>query len=387
MTRGTLVPITPSVLAWAIRESGYSTADIAHRLNVPVEIVDTWATGDGQPTLTQFRKLAALLKRTPATFLLPRVPEQPRPAVEFRGPPGTERRALDPQERRYLREASRVQRVLSWVLGEVGEDLHPMPQSRIGADIDAVGGETRRRLAITKDQQLAWRNFAEALQAWRTALEGSGVLVFLLPLGRDGCRGFSLWDDRAPLIAVNTWWNTEARMFTLFHEYGHLLTRTNSACLEDGRRARGVLGAQYDPTERWCERFAAAVLMPGPRVDRVLQELGWRQGRPLHLTVVQSLARRFKVSLRAATLRLIERRVATWDLYNAIPALSDQKRGGGGGRGRVRRQIRQDQYGMRAAHLFLTALDHDLMTRDDILSYLDIPDTELDELQRSAAGR
>src|SRR3954447_3556788 len=88
---------------------------------------------------------------------------------------------------------------------------------------------------------------------------GSGVVVFLFQLGADNCRGFSLWHDRAPVIAINTTWNDEARTFTLFHEVGHLVTRTNSACTS--APASAVTGA-WDPAERWCERFAAAALVP-----------------------------------------------------------------------------------------------------------------------------
>jgi Zn-dependent peptidase ImmA (M78 family) len=47
--------------------------------------------------------------------------------------------------------------------------------------------------------------------------------------------------------------------FTLLHEYGHLLVRTTSVCIGyvslDGSSVRKT-------HERWCDVFAAAVLMP-----------------------------------------------------------------------------------------------------------------------------
>jgi len=70
MPKGTSVPITPSVLEWAIKESGYSLAAVAEKIKVPSETLLTWVRGNAEPKLTEFRRLATLLKRTPATFLL-----------------------------------------------------------------------------------------------------------------------------------------------------------------------------------------------------------------------------------------------------------------------------------------------------------------------------
>src|SRR5579863_6252647 len=99
---GVLVPITPSVLAWAIEESGYSIDEVAARLSVSVDTVRSWMKGSGQPNLTRFHKLAAILKRTPSTLLLPEPPSRPRSDVKFRRPTGEERSELNPIERRYI---------------------------------------------------------------------------------------------------------------------------------------------------------------------------------------------------------------------------------------------------------------------------------------------
>ncbi len=86
---------------------------------------------------------------------------------------------------------------------------------------------------------------------------------------RDSARGFSLWDDDAPLIAVNSAWNPAARVYTLFHEYGHLLSRTSSVCLE---RVGVKISRPTDPAERWCKEFAAAALLPWSGVSKVLKD-------------------------------------------------------------------------------------------------------------------
>jgi hypothetical protein len=57
--------------------------------------------------------------------------------------------------------------------------------------------------------------------------------------------------------------------------------------------------------------------------------------------------------------------------------MADHKVGGGGGSGRGRNEIREDQYGRRTIRLFVEAMHRDVLTRDDVLSYLDVPDRSL----------
>src|SRR5262245_61684815 len=119
MPRGTEVPITPSVLAWAIDESGYSDDTLAETLGVSVDTLQSWRVGDARPNLTQFRKLSTKLHRQRATFLLPEPPTASEVHLEFRDVSSSRSRTLNPVERRYIRRAERMQRVLSWLAVEL----------------------------------------------------------------------------------------------------------------------------------------------------------------------------------------------------------------------------------------------------------------------------
>jgi hypothetical protein len=124
--------------------------------------------------------------------------------------------------------------------------------------------------------------------------------------------------------------------------------------------------------------------LPWNQVQSFLKtEMNWFPGSPISdVDSIRKVARRFKVSLRALTLRLIGKNVATWDLYERIPAWSDEKQGGGGGTGRRRAQAREDTFGSRAIDVFLSAIREDLVSRADALSYLDIPDSDLERFER-----
>jgi Zn-dependent peptidase ImmA (M78 family) len=381
MGKATLVPITPEVLDWAIRESGYSPEEVAEKAHVSTEVLRSWLRGE-KPTLTQFRGVAKALKRTPATFLLPAAPEPERVAVKFRHPPNASRTQPSFEERRYLREALRLQDAARWIMEKLGESGPKIPLLSLDANVEKAARSVREQL-LPLVPTAEWRSHAQAFNAWRSAVEQMRVSVLVFPLGDVSARGFSLWDDRAPVIAINSGWNHAARIFTLFHEYGHLLTRTSSVCLE---RTGPKLSKPSDPAERWCEEFAAAVLLPWDQVtDFLTARFGWHPGQAVEsLEVPKAIASAFKVSWRAATIRLIQQNAASWALYSAIPPLSEQKqRGGGGGEGRDRGQIRVDQYGDRTISLFFRAFDRRIIGRSGLLDYLDVPDTTLDRLHAS----
>lgn len=205
--------------------------------------------------------------------------------------PGAPSRELTPDERRYIRKAARLQRMIAWIVDEMGEPGARLPAAKLKDEPQAVASSLRDRLGISLAMQLEWSSASEAFDAWRAAVEKLGVVVFLFQLGADNCRGFSVWHDQAPVIAVNTAWNDEARTFTMFHELGHLVTRTNSACMAAPPQA--VSGA-WDPAERWCERFAATVLVPEPALRRLLRERHVAMTKISDVASVRWVASRFR---------------------------------------------------------------------------------------------
>jgi Zn-dependent peptidase ImmA (M78 family)/transcriptional regulator with XRE-family HTH domain len=368
----TLVPITPQVLDWAIADSGYSRAEVAAAAGVEVSELEAWLRAELQPNITQARKIAAKLHRQLAVFLLPAPPRSDRPGVQFRHPLGErETRDLNPKERRYLRRAQRLQKAESWLVGEMRLNPSSLPVFSLDTPIEDAAAALRTLLGVSVDTQQQWASPSIAFDEWRSALEAAGVVVMQFALGEDSCRGFSLWDDRAPLIAVNTAWRDEARMFTLFHELGHLVTRTNSACA-----TAPVTSSASDTAERWCEGFAAAVLIPAGAVDSVTEVNSLR--------TLSRLARRFHVSLRATALRLITLDRASWTLYDSIPPASDAKRRGGAGGGRNRTEIRIDEFGHRTTDLFVAAVRAEVISESQALDYLDIPSDAFEDMFSAA---
>lgn len=369
MGRRIEVSITPSVLRWAIAESGYTGPEVSSWIEGGKPTLDAWLNGTAKPSLAELRIVAGKLHRQLATFLLPAPPATLTSVPQFRHPLSTHRRPLNPVERRFIRRAHRLQDAHAWLLRELGLEPSDFATETTAEPATDAAARLRARLPITLEQQTSWKSASVAFDAWRDAVEQLGAIVVLYPLTNESCRGFSLSHDLAPLVAVNTAWKDEARIFTLFHEVGHLLTRSDSACA----LADPSVGNADDTAERWCEAFAASVIIP----ESALAELP----RVSDLRSLSRLADRFKVSVRAMALRLIGVDKATWSLYKSIPAAADNKRqGGGGAGGRNRREIREDELGHRGTRVFVEAVRRDVITPSEALDYLDIPRDDFDSL-------
>ncbi len=379
MAKGTKAPINPEVLRWAIETSGYEYDELASRLDLEFDKLNSWIDGTNQPNLTQFKKLAKLLNRPTATFFLPNPPESIIQQVDIHEAPNSDRNRLNKDEIRYLRESLRLQQLFSWARKELGKGQAYIPKKVGNNNPEEFAYKERSRLGISISQQFSWHSSSEALKTWRAAVEELGIFVFLLKMGKASCRGFSLWDSFAPLIAINTSWNLESGIFALFHEYGHLMTTSISVCANHSKI--NSIGSD-DAEEMWCNSFAASLLLPWYALSKFLHEqINWSPGQKIKdLNVIEAVTRRFNVSGCAVTLRLIDRKAADWDLYSRIPEWYDKKRNGAG-IGRDRLQIRQEYYGSSAFNLVMTAINEDLLSRTDALTFLDITDADLSKLK------
>ncbi len=364
------VPITPSVLEWAIAESGLTGDAVASAVGVAREELDRWLSGVAKPTATNVRAIARRLHRHSAVFLLPRPPFEAPLRVQFRHPIGGRRGgSLSDVERRFIRRARRLQDAERWLAEELGRDVQEILQQTLTTPPADAAVAWRSRCGVPIERQLACRSGAAALDLWQRTVEACGVTVLRLSMGSESCRGFCLWDPRAPLIAVNDAWTDEARVVTLFHQLGHLITRTDSAC------AAAPVTANSDQLERWCEQFAAALLLPAEALAAT---------EPVtRLADVALLARRFRVSLRSMALRLIELGKASSAVYDDIPGGSDAKRGGSRLARPDRAAIHDGELGARTAAIFATAVRRNIISTSQALDYLDISSADFERLAAS----
>lgn len=378
------VPITGAVLRWAREESGLSQQALASAVGVEPEVVAAWEADKARPSGGQLTRLAGVLRRPSAVFLLPEPPLRESLRTFFRQAPGLAGHELSDAESRHIRWGRRLQEIVSWVLADRGAQPVDLPRLSVSEPTEQAAAAVRRLLGIAPASQLAWESPSEAFRAWRGVLEERGVLVLQLQMGRGNIRGFSAWDDLAPVAAVNTAYHPTARIFTLFHEVGHLLTRTDAACLRFIGPSESEAGA-----ERWCERFAAEVLVPGEALRSVAASFAVSDGRPVtDVGTARRIAGRFKVSTRAVSLRLQEIGLAPRSLYGLVErelARFDWNPSAGGGGGQPAPEKRLGQLGERIPEILFEAEAKGRVTEADLADYLRLGTGQLDDL-RSLIG-
>ena len=81
------VHVEPALLEWATERSGRSSDELSERF----PRLDSWASGDGQPTLKQLEGFARATNTPVGFLLLHEPPELPLPVPDFRTMPGRSR--------------------------------------------------------------------------------------------------------------------------------------------------------------------------------------------------------------------------------------------------------------------------------------------------------
>lgn len=366
-----LVPIQQQALSWAVEESGISVADIDQHLRVPAGTVDGWIGGRGQPNRTQFKRLKSLLKRPASVFFMDTPPETAESAVAMRFAFGATSRSRSPEERQAIRDASRVRKFVGDIRRDLEQGSPAIPSASTNEDPEEVATTIRNGpLNVPIEEQMSWASPTEAFKRWRALIEGMDILVFLYSLGESSARGFSFATDPPPVIGISTTWHASVRVYTLLHEFGHVLTRTSSSCTEDtvGRPTE-------DPVERWCESFAASFLMPRHEVRTLIG----RRNSTDPIATATWLAGRLSVSRKSALLRLVELGAAQWGDFRRLESRFERKSAGGRAdpaNPRTRDVTRRETYG-RCLSTVRSAHDGGLVSEADIRTYLRMYPDEL----------
>jgi Zn-dependent peptidase ImmA (M78 family) len=362
------------VLDWAVSVSGYSDEGLASEAKLSSQRLRDIRTGTALPQTSELRNLAKALDRPIAFFFLPTPPKQAEALVSFRPPAGrNEARLLTNEERSAMRNAVRWQKITDWIVTRSGGELAPvvlptLPKERtpqIAADYlaDWLNWSLQDQFSATSANQV--------LRTLRGRLEERGVLVLQYSMGRDSCRGFSLPHPTVPLIAINSYYNAAARVYSLIHECAHLL-----------RGDRAVCGnPRNDTLERWCERASALMLMPSSNFITYLNET-FDARKVSNVVEVKKIANKYQVSLLAAAVRLIEVNRADPGLYGAVQQISEAnpRYGGSSSEPQTTPVIRIRTLGTQIPRILLSARESGLLSDTVVRKYLDVNGPQLQEI-------
>ena len=332
--------INPDIIKWARERSGYSLQDIAKFFKKDIATISNWESGSSAPTYAQLEKLADKFKRPTALFFFPEIPQEPNLVNQF-SLRSSEIEKLSPKIHLLLRQAAARQiSLMELNMGvnpaetRIFRDLH----AQLDAPLADIARQTREYLDVSVETQASWSNPTKALEIWRDRIEEKGIFVFKDAFRSDVVDGFCLVHNEFPVIYLNNSMPHSRQIFTLFHEFAHLLFRRNGI-------TRGVkIGGER--IERFCNQFAAEFLVPSSDLETRLDFPNYDD------TAIGELTSHYKVSRPVILLKLIEQNIFTpadyeqkikkWkEVYeSSLEKVAESKRSGGG-----------DYYNTRAIYL------------------------------------
>lgn len=260
----------PTVLKWArVRRFGpkievltAKIADAADQLDVD-RIID-WENGLDQPTFSDVKNLAILYKRPLAVFFLNSPPDDGMDIPDLRTIGSKDNETLSPDALLVMRKARSTQRIAGVLREELGDILNfQYSKVALSENPERLAEKIRADFNVSIGDQfkLNYENFFEYL---RSKIEATGVITLKSgthdSFPAEDCRAFSFADKLPYLILVNNKDTAGAKIFSLVHEFAHILLRETGICNNLQTFSRGKY--EISPVEVFCNRFAAGFLTP-----------------------------------------------------------------------------------------------------------------------------
>lgn len=312
------------VLIWAIKESQKSMNDIELKFSK----INEWISGDSAPTIKQIESLANFLKIPFGYMFLATPPKTNVMKVEFRSIdnklPEVSKNLKD-----TLLEMDRNQSWMSELRQELGWDKLDIIKNfdikgNDKATIVEIAKLAKKLLGLEEEWYLNHSTNEKAYNYLRAKLEDAGILVMQngvvgfdthRKLELNEFRAFMLYDDYAPLIFVNGTDSTAGKIFSLMHEFVHILYQQDDIISESSR-------VEIKANERKINQIAAEILIPQEIIKAKWIELENKD----ELARIDTISKMLKVSSYAVAVKLSEMRMIADNIVAVIASRSQNIR-------------------------------------------------------------
>ena len=289
------VDVNPRIIKWARESAGYRIDEIANKLKTSVENYEKIEAGIKKPTFRQLELLSKYFNRPLSTFFLPEPPKEDLIVSSFRVLPKVQN-LYSKEFYLALRKAHYYQSVARELTNAMGYNISaPINEYNLRNSPEKSAQIERENIGISIEKQLKWKNAYEAFNNWRRVIEEKNILVFQFKFPLEDARGFCLIDN-PPVIVINSSDNILARIFTLLHEYAHILIGISEIYTEEI-----VIDKQI---ENWCNLFTAEFLIPARIVKETPDFEDIIKLKKDALQTLENLSSKYKVSKKALLVRL-----------------------------------------------------------------------------------
>ncbi len=277
--------IHPDMFKWAIRRAGHNVDTFLGQNDK----VRSWVEGSKFPTMRQLEDFANSMYVPCGYLFLDEPPFESMPIPLFRGSSNAQNMNLNVYET-VLTMLSRQEWAEEFIQDQLdGRILSFVGSMSVSDGVDKVISKIRELLILEENWAFAERDSASAVNKISLQMESIGVITSFngvvgnnthrkLPV--EECRGFALVSKSAPFIFVNNDDAKSAQLFTLIHEFTHLLLGISAGF-------GGIDDNHNDVNERFCDQVAATFLVP-----QMLFVTQWK----MTAGSIDKCAKKFKVS-------------------------------------------------------------------------------------------
>ncbi|MGA9139785.1 MAG: XRE family transcriptional regulator [Methanocella sp.] len=368
------VPAKPDVLKWLRENSGWTLEELSKNTEIPSSIINRWENGDIHPTYKDIVKLAEAYKRPTAAFFLPHpLKERPLPH-DFRRLPGKQK-GFTVKTLRAIRRAQYSQEISNELLENLNlkSDAN-IKMASLNDNPEEIANRERNQLALTIDDQTTIKSDNEVFKRLRDLIESRNVMVFQFRMEVEELRGFTLLDIKPYTIVINLLDDIRARIFTLLHEYGHILLNEPAFCNPEDPITSDPRGASI---ETWCNKFAAAFLLPPDIISKEYSKYG--------ITKYRTIANKYKVSYSMTLTRLVSLNLITSQQFHDsinILKMKKEKESPSFGVSGTSADRAAREYGGEYISLVKQNSARGLITYSDALSYLNVKTHHLENIMK-----
>lgn len=296
MTQSPRVPVNPKILDWAIEHGEKSRSELAQKYPV-----DAWRNSDSHdnPTFKQLQRFSQDTHIPFNYFFGTEVPREENTFVKFR----TVNNASVQPSRRLIDTIHMMESRQAWMKDDLlNQNEHHrfglLHQVNLKMSPTTVATTVLNLLTLSESLGTSMTD-EDFFTLLRTKISALGIMVMQngivgtnthRPLDVTEFRAFVLIDPVVPLIFINSADSKKAKIFSLLHEFIHVLLGQSE-----------VLNVAPDTAlqnERWINRVTINVLMPPTAVKASLAP---KQPASANL---KFLSRRFHTSLVATAIQL-----------------------------------------------------------------------------------
>ena len=317
---GIRVQVEPEVLQWVMQTAIQQNAE-----NETIDKIEHWIAGDITPTFHQLEELARKTNIPVGYFFLKKPPVESCRIVDFRTVDSIS--VVNPS-RNLLDTVDAMSRAQEWMSEyKKNSGAEPCPYVgciKISDGCAAAAKRIRSELGLEIQWFAEFRNAIAAFRELRKRIAALGILVMMngvvgnnthRKLSTNEFRAFTLIDQYAPLIFINTTDSENGKLFSLLHELVHVMLGKASFYNDE----YGSL-TYSNKEEQFCNAVAADLLVPE---EIFITE--WKQHHGTTAEIVEALEQLFVCSAFVLLRKALDCSLIATEEYNRYVKLYEKR--------------------------------------------------------------